>query len=270
MSAPIKSRPILFSAPMVVGLLSGRKTQTRRVVKSVELARGEARGVRVAPSTFCYLDFDGVPGLSWRPFAGSPTVPYPPEKIVEASPYGKPGDRLWVRETWRSWVENCRDDHDEEPCSSHCNQTYVAYAATPRRGFRPKPDAAAITYLDESSPLEQNPRLLGPWKPSIHMPRWASRITLEVTGVRVERLQDISEADARAEGVESVSDGRNTGWLDYSGGARGEEYVTPVGRAYGFASAVESFRSLWESINGADSWAANPWAWAISFRVVTP
>lgn len=77
-------RPIMLDGREVRALLAGTKTQTRRVVKSVELARGEARGVRVAPGTFCYLDFDGVPGLSWRPFGGSPTVPYPRETKVLA------------------------------------------------------------------------------------------------------------------------------------------------------------------------------------------
>lgn len=259
----MKSRPILMSAPMVRAILEGRKFQTRRIVKSVELARGEARGVRVAPSTFCYLDFDGVPGLSWRPFAGSPTVPYPSEKIVEASPYGKPGDALWVRETWRSWAETCRDDHDDEECAPHCNQTCVAYAATPRRGFRPRPDGSAITYLDDASPLEQNPKLLGPWKPSIHMPRWASRLTLEVTGVRVERLQDISEEDAKAEGVEFDIDERA-----YRVDGVKPPPTMPGSAWIGFTSARRAFKHLWESINGADSWDANPWVWAISFEVM--
>lgn len=222
----MKSRPILMSAPMVRALLAGRKTQTRRVVKSVELARGEARGVRVAPSTFCYLDFDGVPGLSWRPFAGSPTVPYPPEKIVEASPYGKPGDTLWVKETWLERLDHVRGVVDPN----------------------------AVRYVADGEPPEPHR-----WRKRspIHMPRWASRITLEVTGVRVERLQAISEEDAKADGVEPI-------------GERWRDYLSDVAPLASFSKASNSFWSLWGSINGADSWAANPWVWAISFRVVTP
>ena len=103
------------------------------------------------------------------------------------------------------------------------------------------------------------------WRPSIHMPRWASRITLEVTGVRVERLQDISEADARAEGAQVVpfypDDGfpLSDGWT----------HVGDDGKCVLYTSARDSFRALWESINGADSWASNPWVWVVSFKRVS-
>ncbi len=94
-------------------------------------------------------------------------------------------------------------------------------------------------------------------KPSIHMPRWASRLTLEITAVRVERLQDISEADAIAEGVERVGD-------------RFKQYMPMFdGSAYNPALAKSSYSQLWESINGPGSWAANPWVWVVSFRRVT-
>lgn len=246
-------RPILFSAPMVRALLDGRKTQTRRVVKSIELARGEARGVRVAPNTFCYLDFDGVPGLSWRPFGGSPTVPYPPEKVVAASPYGAPGDRLWVKETWRT--ERAFDA--------------VAPAKVPRN--------ACIQHAEEEP--EPNRGIYGKTRPSIFMMRWMSRITLEVTGVRVERLQEISETDAKAEGVELPHVERET--PDFSicptcGGTGLFTDFNPV--TYGARpdtdctrcdSAAKRYRWLWESINGADSWAANPWVWVVEFKSLT-
>jgi hypothetical protein len=236
----VKERPILFSAPMVRALLSGTKTQTRRVVKSIELARGEARGVRVSPNTFCYLDFDGVPGLSWRPFGGSPTVPYPPEKVVAACPYGAPGDRLWVKETWRP-VASIPRRLNHYGLRTESVQ-YAADRALETRqvthGWK-KPKAAKTGNV---SPL--------------FMPRWASRITLEVTGVRAERLQDISEADAKAEGCsgfdpEPAAEG---GTIFYRAGIS----AAPDPRAH--------YRVLWESINGADSWALNPWVWVIEFR----
>lgn len=248
----MKERPILFSAPMVLALLDGTKTQTRRIVKPQDSVEFDP-DLQASP---IYLHSATCPGYCDY---GCPVLP---------CPFGGPGDRLWVRETWRSWNETCSDDHDDDPCEPHCNQTYVAYAATPRRGFRPKPDGASITYLDESSPLEQNPKVLGPWKPSIHMPRWASRITLEVTGVRVERLCSISEADAKAEGADrdftpvledDREDPREVGYPSASDLAHAEA-----------TKHRRFFQSLWESINGAGSWNANPWVWAISFKRVTP
>lgn len=229
---------------MVRALLDGRKTQTRRVVKSIELARGEARGVRVAPNTFCYLDFDGVPGLSWRPFGGSPTVPYPPEKVVAASPYGAPGDRLWVKETWRT--ERAFDA--------------VAPAKVPRN--------ACIQHAEEEP--EPNRGIYGKTRPSIFMMRWMSRITLEVTAVRVERLQAISERDSIAEGVEPRGKSENveTFFLTFDSGWKNYDTSDPTNTYC--VTAKEAYRSLWEDINGADSWTANPWVWVVEFKRVTP
>ena len=164
----MKERPILFSAPMVRAILSGAKTQTRRIIKP--------QPIDSADDPIGAYTVDG--GRSWR------------------CPHGRPGDRLWVREAFI-----------HEP-ADYC------------------------------------------WKPSIHMPRWASRITLEITDVRVERLQDISEADAVAEGCEPirpelVQDGM----------------IVRQGR-----SAVEEFRLVWEQIHGGGSWEKNPWVWVIKFK----
>ena len=171
----MKERPILFSAPMVRALLAGTKTQTRRIIKPQHLA---------------FFNQDAAAMLSdWN------------ERPL---PYGQPGDRLWVRETF---------GHFE------CNQH-----------FKP---GCNVYYRADGNCLE-----LEPWRPSIHMPRWASRITLEITSVRVERLQDISEADAIAEGV----------------------YTDPACPAY------DAYAQLWDEINGLGSWEANPWVWVIEFR----
>ena len=129
-------------------------------------------------------------------------------------PYGQPGDRLWVRETFRS----------KQQCGETIDWTYRA-------------DCPALT------------EYLFPWKPSIFMPRQASRITLEIVGVRVERLQDISDFDAYKEGAESKAS-RVTG---------------PYCMSY-----VEGFKQLWESINGPDSWDQNPWVWVVEFKEVKP
>lgn len=133
-------------------------------------------------------------------------------------PYGQPGDRLWVREAWQAIDGNERALRImTEP---HPSRGWIEYAATVPEGHEPPPR----------------------WRPSIHMPRWASRITLEVTGVRVERLQDISEADATAEGVSAIPDEMRR------------------------ATPRCDFQALWQSINGPDSWAANPWVWIVEFR----
>ncbi|MDR8492024.1 morphogenetic protein [Serratia nevei] len=136
-------------------------------------------------------------------------------------PFGQVGDRLWVRETWARYNID-QDAHD------------MAYRAT----------------TPDDWPKE------GRWRPSIHMPRWASRITLEITAVRVERLNDISEEDAKAEGVKPAGDMLP----DYS-----DTFLTPKGD---FATAKVAFQRLWQSIYGVDSWNANPWVWVIEFRRV--
>ncbi len=181
----MKERPILMSAPMVRAILEGRKTQTRRVYKPREV--------------------DNVEDPHGALFA------FP-------TPYGSPGDRLWVRETWS------HDAHDLDTCRAAHED------ASPGIGYGP--------YYRSTEVAPDTLR----WKPSIFMPRWASRITLEVTEVRVQRLQEISEDDAKAEGCE------------------------PSGSA-GFATARGLYAALWDSINGARApWPSNPWVWAITFR----
>ena len=133
--------------------------------------------------------------------------------------------RLWVREAWS--------------IDPHPGQNYSG-------GLR-SPDGGEVMYRATDG-------WHGPWRPSIHMPRWASRITLEITSVRVERLQAISEADAVAEGVTAVSSG-------------GVTLFTTTG-VNCFQTAKDAYAALWESINGPDSWGANPWVWRISFKVI--
>jgi hypothetical protein len=216
----VTERPILFSGAMVRAILDGRKTQTRRVVKLVGSDVIEERVVGSGEATsevswpFDTTWADGDDGSPWY-----------------ACPYGEPGDRLWVRETWA---------HD----GSKAPPLY-------RASWQCKRDYPGV-------PCEHGPDR---WRPSIHMPRWASRITLEVTGVRVERLQAISEADAIAEGVERadvVINGHNEG-------TRYRDYTGPNDPSEWFNSARASFRSLWECINGPDSWEVNPWVWCVEF-----
>jgi len=219
----MKERPILFSAPMVRALLAGTKTQTRRVAK--------------VESTL------GIDSILAPRRAGSHAATYLlPDQAAEAAvccPYGQPGDRLWVRETWQGplmnieeWEKHYFSDADEIPAifltPAHCQ-----YAAD----GGPAPEF--MTMDDE---------IVARWKPSIHMPRWASRILVEITNVRIERLQDISEADAAAEGVATWAPGA------LSPDSLGND-------------PSDQFRWLWTSINGPSSWHVNPWVWALDFQL---
>jgi len=218
-------RPILFSGPMVRALLAGTKTQTRRVVSKQathDLYYQRMYGVSPPPNPVAF----GTPGL-WRIVGPD----YPDGKDDDVTcPYGQPGDRLWVREAFM-----------HEP-ADYCWEASVSIPSRP---------ASTVYRADypESQPGEG-------WKPSIHMPRNLCRLVLEVTAVRVERLQAITEADAQAEGVER--DGESF-WRGY---AKGHYDLFPDARG--------SYASLWVSINGEGSWDANPWVWAVSFRRVQP
>jgi len=215
-------RPILFSAEMVRAILDGRKTQTRRVMNP-------------QPSTV-----DDA-GRWYRMKSGGEslmTSAYP-------CPYGAPGDTLWVRET--CWAESTFDGDGVRYPADHVwriientQEASEAWCKLARYGG----DAA----LD-------NQTNTGMRVPSIHMPRWASRITLRITDIRVERLQDISEDDAKAEGCESPLTGAE---------------APAAGPGVFLADERTSFAILWNKINGAGAWGANPWVWAISFERVKP
>ena len=174
--------------------------------------------------------------------------------MLRLCPFGQPGDRLWVRETWQGPLvddfESYRANPDEFKNSGFCE-----YAAD---------GGATPEFITEDDVLVQR------WRPSIHMPRWASRINLEITGVRVERLNNISEDDAKAEGIGGLSAYKNKPamWRDYS---------FPVDGAGGMlfpesddhSAPVLSYKSLWEFINSPGSWDTNPWVWVVEFRRMT-
>lgn len=193
----MKEKPILFSGPMVRAILEGRKTQTRRVVKH-------------------------IPALGWpeqwceKYGNDSPDTKAMLGDYRKFCPYGQPGDRLWVRETWRPAVitkDTIKCDYRADGWSPECTAR---------------------------------------WKPSIHMPRWASRINLEIVSIRVERLNDISQKDAMAEGAPPS-----------------HPTIDAVSREFGYPDFSRSwFAQLWESINGQGSWNQNPWVWVIEFNRV--
>lgn len=218
----MKERPILFSGPMVRALLDGGKTQTRRLLKPLPFSVAE-----VASGNHLF---------DYRADLGDYERVLPMVDLLKRCPYGQPGDRLWVRETftegWPLRSDGIVDEFDEDG-NQKPKQPY--YRAS-------NPDLEWCEGGDDCpAPV--------PWRPSIHMPRAISRITLEVMGVRVERLQDISEADAMAEGSRS--------WA--------LEQYTPV-KDIPAGETRLIFRQLWEQINGPGSWAANPWVWVVEFR----
>lgn len=178
-------RPILFSAPMIVALLAGEKTQTRRIAKP-----NKAGAILLADC-----------------------------------PYGSVGSTLWVREAWTAWFQRkgiITDWHDTPKRDrAHGLHTQLAYRAT-------------------------EPKAAKRWATPLFMPRWASRMSLKITGVRVERVQDISEADAKAEGAK------------------------PASMGYPEATYRRGFQAIWHEINGAPSWNANPWVWVVEFEREVP
>jgi hypothetical protein len=225
----MKERPILFSAPMVRAILDGRKSMTRRVVDR---------------DLWDALD-DGVPSDQQRietddtPMGGVPATRF--------CKYGQPGDRLWVRETWavaKPWDNVKPKDLAKE--NDEVTQLAVDYKADKQR-------------------IWGNTGTCGKTRPSIFMPRWASRITLEIISVRVEQVKDISAGDAISEGIRIEK---------AAGMIEGEDcYMMTTNSGYmrGPGGAIAAFRNLWDSINDARGygWDVNPWVWVIEFRRVT-
>lgn len=215
-----KERGILFSAPMVRAILDGGKTVTRRIVKPQGPTEADVRA-RCGTGYHYFTDHHAPSAAHFR-VAGPVSVVRDLGGPTELRcPYGKPGDRLWVRETWARLTGN-----------GH-RIVYRADGEDPRTGW-------------DDVPAERRPKMR--WTPAIHLCRVDSRITLDVIDVRVERLHDITEEDAAREGVTPAP-------------------FCKAGRSDGMEH-VEAFEDLWSTINGASSWAANPWVWRVEFRVL--
>jgi hypothetical protein len=234
----VKERPVLFSGSMVNAITDDHKSQTRRVVKIPKWAdQSEPIEVNAAGMPECICRATGC--------------------LSEiACPYGVPGDRLWVRETWQA--PEYRDwKISEIPFD---NEPHIVYRAD---------------YLDDvhGPDGEKSPEgKYRTWRPAIHMPRRASRLTLEITDVRVERLQEISGDDAFAEGIQlPISEG---GYLvRVSGKFPPCDYHRRIDLTKGETLskdelAIAHYASLWDAINGAESWAENPVVWVVSFKKV--
>lgn len=191
-----RERPIIFRPEFVRKILSGEKTQTRRI------------------------------------------------STKRCCPYGAEGDRLWVRETWAQWAMYTEHHYNDADGYSRCSERWVDM--TPSDFDDPGDGVSApvgpVAYLADGQPPKIPDYRLGCWRPSIHMPRWACRLVLKVTGARLERLQEISEEDARAEGLAL------------------ERAILP-------GHARNIFASRWDEINGIRApWASNPWVWVVGFR----
>uniref|UniRef100_UPI00260F1BED hypothetical protein n=1 Tax=uncultured Microbulbifer sp. TaxID=348147 RepID=UPI00260F1BED len=221
-----KERPILFNGPMVRAILEGRKTQTRRIIgskkKPVDTFIQDTQFIDGKEQSLGFEDENG----GWF-------------DTEEMCPYGHKGDRLWVRETWWQAGDShpTYPDDDEEKWLGSRRVHYSADGPPPNEPNKFYPNG-----LSGKSYSAADPNKFWKKRPSIHMPRWASRIDLEITRIGVERLQDISEEDAKAEGMVSLYTDKYTHFLE--------------------------FCDTWKEIYGANSWDANPWVWVVKFKRV--
>ncbi|MDV1214346.1 hypothetical protein VC596_09040 [Citrobacter freundii] len=223
----ITERGMIFNAEMVRAILDGRKTQTRRVVKFKPREPGfnlNFSGLKLGH----YRTGDASSGyvLASRGAMGC----WNDKTFPAHCPYGQPGDRIWVRETFRV----------------HSRATDLAtlvYKASERQSWTEQTHRVPVSVCNKPAVIEK-------WTPSIHMPRWASRILLDITDVRVERLNSISQADSIAEGAPPS-----------------HPSIDVVSRQFGYPDFSRSwFGQTWQSIYGDDSWQANPWVWVIEFK----
>lgn len=243
----MRERGILFSAPMVRALLNGTKTQTRRTVK----LPSDTTHVHVDPGGTIY-----GPGPYVIPTLASGEGH---ERI--RCPYGAPGDRLWVRERWQTAAN--LDGSNATQIAEKCKD---AGWSTPW---------APIRYGDGATDNSDVVRDFGggEWgrkRQGFFMPRWASRITLEVTSVRVERLNEISEDDAKAEGLSAITKDNGRTWkygIPDRDGLPGSDDVGWDWPDWD-VDPRRAYRTLWESINGPGSWELNPFVWVIDFKRV--
>ncbi|WP_245127239.1 hypothetical protein [Klebsiella pneumoniae] len=231
----MKERGMIFNGEMVRAILDGRKTQTRRIVKGTDGAVKFCKEWDInGEEIFVVLGEKDHTGMN--PVLGALSCPF-----------GAVGDRIWVREAFRV----------------HSRATDVAtlvYKASERNSWTEQTHRVPVAVCNKPATPEK-------WTPSLHMPRWASRILLEITDVRVERLNAISPEDAESEGLERTN---FTGFGDEPGLPSYPEpdvYFDPLKKQWK-EYPPEAFAGLWESIYGEGSWLANPWVWVIEFKRV--
>ncbi|HHL3942775.1 TPA: hypothetical protein ACQ7HF_004348 [Klebsiella pneumoniae] len=244
----ISERGMIFNAEMVRALLDGRKTQTRRIMK-VQPESNQLGLLLITDST----KHSDIGKYHWA--ESNATGNHVRSKLF-SSPFGAVGDRIWVRETWATLgnEDGCCVDWEGNLCKGDERSAARIYRASCEQ--RPG-DYGLWSIPDDAywKPHTKEHKFEGAWRPSIHMPRWASRILLEITDVRVERLNAISEEDARAEGI-------------IDGGCLNCGEPEPCGCANPEPDATDAFAYLWQSIYGQENWNANPWVWVIEFKRV--
>ncbi|MCG0493857.1 hypothetical protein L6Q41_19100 [Enterobacter hormaechei] len=227
---------MIFNGEMVRAILDGRKTQTRRIMKNQPAG-----------------DYPDTPALIRSVDGGFQWYGHYGESSIFNCPFGAVGDRIWVRETWwQAGQSHARYPDDDEYGWYGSRRILFAADGNPPN----EPNDHYPNGLGGGKFSAAKPNHLWRKRPSIHMPRWASRILLEITDVRVERLNCISETDAEAEGIdmEALSDSQDC-------------YDCIAGHNMtGRPTATGAFKYLWESIYGSDSWRANPWVWVIEFK----
>lgn len=235
----MKDRGMIFNGEMVRAILDGRKTQTRRPLKWKQTRFTEI-GEREDGSNWPWSEDTEKVCDHWHP-----------------CPFGAVGDRIWVRETWALLgnEDGCCVDWNDNLCKGDEKTAARIYRASCEQ----RPGDYGLWSIPDNAywkPHTENEKFEGAWRPSIHMPRWASRITLEITDVRVERLNGISETDAEAEGInmEALFDSQDC----YD--CIADHNMT------GRPTAKGAFKYLWESIYGEENWQANPWVWVIEFK----
>ena len=232
----MKERGMIFNSEMVRAILDGRKTQTRRIMK-VQPESNQLGLLLITDST----KHSDIGKYHWA--ESNATGNHVRSKLF-SSPFGAVGERIWVRETWATLgnEDGCYVDWEDNLCKGDERSAARIYRASCEQ--RPG-DYGLWSIPDDAywKPHTKEHKFEGAWRPSIHMPRWASRILLEITDVRVERLKSISDRDALREGCSAA---------DMKSG----DCVADV------------FARLWASIYGSDSWNANPWVWVIEFKRV--
>lgn len=230
-------RGMIFNAEMVRAILDGRKTQTRRIMR----VQPEPSKSRPGDFWFSSKKLESMVHISDFAPGNSPIADYHLFIQEHCCPFGSVGDRIWVRETFQGPLFDYEQMESYlEDSSKFEKPEFCQYAAD----GKPAPE-----YYDADDNLRHG------WRPSIHMPRWASRILLEITDVRVERLSAISEEDARAEGI-------------IDGGCLNCGEPEPCGCDNPEPDATDAFAYLWQSIYGQENWNADPWVWVIEFKRV--